>query len=101
MPQVEVFPISTGELKNCRFQNQNPVYSFGAAIPPNPVVCDSGVATSVQLLSPSPLPTGLSFAMNQLSLAGTANEKVSKAPYQFYIENSSGYQILKIQITVQ
>lgn len=100
-PIVETFPVSAGEFKNCRFKDQSPTYTFGSTIAPNPIVCDEGVATTVQLLTPSPLPNGLQFKMSELGLAGIANEKVSRAPYQFYIENSSGYQILKIQITVQ
>ncbi len=100
-PIVETFPISSGQFQNCRFENPSPTYSFGSAITPNPIICDQGVATSVQLLTPSPLPSGIQFKLGSLSLVGTANEKVQKAPYQFYIENEAGYQLLKIQITIQ
>ena len=100
-PTVESYPISAGELKNCRFQNPNPTYTFGAPIAPNPILCDEGVAMDVQLLTPGTLPTGLQFSKGQLSLVGTASEKVVKAPYDFYIENASGYLRVKIQITVQ
>lgn len=100
-PTVETFPISTGAFKNCRFQDQSPVYTLGSTIPLNPIVCDFGVATSVQLLSPTPLPNGIQFEMNHLWLAGVATQRLSQTPYEFYIENASGYQILKLKITVQ
>ena len=100
-PTVETFPISTGELRGCHFQNRTVIYSFGGTIAPNPIVCDQGVATSVQLLSPTPLPTGLQFNLGQLSLTGSANQKIAATSYQFYVENESGYLILPITITVQ
>ena len=95
IPIVDSFPISSSKFKNCRFQNENPTYTYGSAIPPNPILCDEGVARSVSLLTPTPLPAGLSFSMAELSLVGTASEKLTAAPYQFYIENEAGYLILK------
>lgn len=100
-PIPDSFPISNTKFKNCRFQVPNPVYTYGSSIVPNPILCDEGVARSVSLLSANPLPSGLSFSMAQLSLVGTASEKMTSAPYDFYIENEAGYAILKMQITVK
>jgi len=101
LPTAETFPISNSELKNCHFKDQNPTYTFGQTIPQNPIQCDQGVPRSVQILNPNPLPNGIQFSMNQLSLVGTANERVASAPYRFYIENESGYLILKMLLTVK
>lgn len=90
-PQMDF--ISATKLKNCHFQNAAPSYTFNSTITPNPIICAEGVAKSVQLLTPSPLPSGIQFSMDQLSLTGTANEKVIGAPYQFWIENEAGYAI--------
>jgi hypothetical protein len=100
-PSVQSFPISSSVLTHCHFKDPNPVYTFGAAIPANPVLCDEGAIRAVTLLSPTPLPSGLSFSLDQLSLIGTASEKTNAAPYQFYAENEAGYTILKIQITIK
>jgi hypothetical protein len=99
-PIVVSYPISNSKFKNCRFQNLNPTYSVNAQITPNPIDCDEGVATSVQLLSTTALPTGLTFSTATLSLVGTPSEKVSNAPYQFYVENEAGYVILTLNLTV-
>lgn len=101
VPEVETFPIQNTQLKNCHFKDRSPVYSYNTPIAPNPIQCDEGVAKKVELLSTSPLPNGIQFSMNDLSLVGTANEKIASAPYEFYIENEAGYQILKVQLTVR
>ena len=97
----ETFPIENSKLTNCHFKNQNPTYSFQSTIEPNPISCDDGVPRKVELLTPTPLPNGLQFAANQLSLVGTAGEKVVGAPYEFYLENEAGYAIIKLHITVK
>jgi hypothetical protein len=97
----QTFPIASTVLTNCRFKNPNPIYSVGAPITPNSIQCDEGVATTVSLLNPTPLPSGLTFSMAQLSLVGTPTQKIAQTPFQFYVENESGYVILKIQITVK
>jgi hypothetical protein len=97
----ESIPIENSKLKNCRFQSTNPNYSFGSTIAPNAILCEEGVPKKVELLTPSPLPSGVQFSMDQLSLIGTANERVIQAPYEFYLENESGYLIIKIQISIQ
>ena len=97
----QTFPISSTVLSNCRFKNPNPIYTLGASITPNPILCDEGVATSVSLLNPNPLPSGLTFSTPQLSLIGTPTQKSNPTLYQFYVENESGYVILKMQITVK
>ena len=98
---VESYPIENSKLKNCRFKYQNPSYTFGATIEPNLILCDEGVPTKVEVLTPSLLPSGIQFSPNTLSLIGTANERVVQAPYDFYLENGSGYVIIKIQISIQ
>ncbi len=95
------FPLSAALLKNCRFGNPNPTYTFGKPIPPNPVICEEGAVKSVSLLNANPLPSGLSFSTAQMSLTGTASERTTSAPYQFYLENEAGYVILKMQLTVK
>jgi hypothetical protein len=98
---VETFPIANSALKNCRFQVSNPTYTQGSTIPQNPIICDEGVARSVQILGPNAtLPAGIQFSNAQLSLVGTPTEKVSNAQYQFYLENEAGYVILKMNLTV-
>jgi hypothetical protein len=97
----ESIPIENSTLKNCRFQSTNPTYRFGSVIEANPILCDEGVPKKVELLTPSPLPSGIQFSMDQLSLMGTANERVIQAPYEFYLENESGYTTIKIQISIQ
>ncbi len=101
IPIPDSFPLANSKLKNCRFEVENPTYSYGAAIVPNRILCDEGVARAVSLLSPTPLPAGLSFSLAELALVGTASEKMTSAPYQFYIENEAGYLILKMRITVK
>lgn len=95
------FPLSAALLKNCRFQNPNPTYTYGQMIPPNPVICDEGAVKNVSVLNANPLPSGLSFSTAQMSLVGTASERVASAPYQFYLENEAGYIVLKMQLTVK
>ena len=97
----ETFPVSSSVLKNCHFQETQPIYFSGQSITANPILCEEGVARSVTLLTPAALPTGLAFSMSQLSLTGTPTEKSLSAPYEFYIENEAGYAILKMQITVK
>jgi hypothetical protein len=101
IPFPDSFPLANSKLKNCRFEVENPTYTYGSAITPNRILCDEGVARAVSLLSPAPLPAGLSFSMAELALVGTASEKMTAASYQFYIENESGYLILKMRITVK
>ena len=98
---AETFPISNSEMKNCHFKDPNPTYTFGQNIPPNPIQCDQGVPRSVQILNPNALPTGLQFSGNQLSLVGSASERVTASPYRFYLENESGYVVLKMLLTVK
>ena len=97
----QVFPVSAAMLKNCRFKDPDPVYTAGVSITPNSILCDEGAVSSVSLLNPAPLPTGLSFSMAQLSLTGTPSQKTAKTLYQFYVENSAGYVVLKMQLTVK
>ncbi len=98
---VESIPLENSKLKNCRFQSITPSYAYGTNIPANPILCDEGVAKKVEILTPNPLPSGIQFSQDQLSLIGTANERVIQAPYEFYLENESGYAIIKIQISIQ
>ena len=98
---AESIPIENSKLVNCRFQNPTPSYRFGTSIDPNVIICDEGVAKKVEQLTPSPLPSGIQLSNETLSLSGTANERVIQAPYEFYLENESGYMIIKIQISIQ
>ncbi len=100
-PDVEKFPIAATQFKNCHFKDTSPTYTLNGVIPPNPIECDEGVAKKVELLTTNPLPNGLRFSMDQLSLTGTAGEKIASAPYQFYIENEAGYVILNLNLTVK
>ena len=100
-PTVESFPIENTQFKNCHFHDQTPSYSVNTAITPNYISCDEGVAKSVQLLSATALPAGLSFDMGTLSLVGTATEKITNAAFDFYIENEAGYLILHLVLTVK
>ena len=97
----ESIPIANSELKNCRFTNPAPNYAFGSTIEPNVILCDEGLPKKVEQLTPSPLPSGIQLNEGVLSLSGTANERVIQAPYDFYLENESGYTIIKIQISIQ
>jgi len=97
----ESYPIQNSKLKNCHFKFPTPSYSFGATIEPNLILCEEGVPKKVEVLTPAPLPSGIQFSPNTLSLNGTANERVVQAPYDFYLENESGYVIIKIQISIQ
>jgi hypothetical protein len=97
----ESYPIENSKLKNCHFKVQAPTYTFGATIEPNIIQCDEGVPKKIEILTPAPLPSGIQFSQNTLSLIGTANERVVQAPYDFYLENESGYVIIKIQISIQ
>ncbi len=101
IPDVETFPITAGKLTNCRFQNPSPTYTFQSTIAANPILCENGVPRKVELLTPTDLPTGMMFSMNQLSLTGVANQRVTGAPYQYYIENEAGYMIINLQVTVK
>ncbi len=100
-PAVQTFPIEASKLKNCRFQTANPVYSQGQRITDNRISCDEGVPRSVQLLGPTPLPTGLQFSMDKIALIGTPGEKITNGNYSFYLENEAGYVILKMALTVK
>jgi len=101
-PTLETYPISNTQLTNCHFQNPKPSYAFGSTITPNPVICDNGsVALVAQVLTPAALPTGLNFSEGTLALTGVANEKVTNAAYDIYLENGAGYTIIKIQISIQ
>jgi hypothetical protein len=97
------FPITSSKLENCRFKNPAPTYAFNSSIEANTILCDEGVPTKVELLTPNPLPNGIEFSMNQnlLGLTGTAKERVIGAPYEFYLENEAGYQIIKLTLTVK
>ncbi len=97
----ESYPIENSKLKNCHFKFPFPSYTFGATIEPNIILCDEGVPKKVEILTPAPLPSGIQFSPNTLNLIGTANERVIQAPYDFYLENESGYAIIKIQISIQ
>jgi hypothetical protein len=100
-PTVQTFPIEASKLKNCRFQTANPVYSQGQRIPDNRISCDEGVPRSVQILGPTPLPSGLQFSMDKIALIGTPAEKISNGNYSFYLENEAGYMVLKMALTVK
>ena len=97
----ESYPIGNSKLKNCHFKFQTPSYTFGSTIEPNIIMCEEGIPTAVTVLTPALLPSGIQFSMSTLSLTGTANERVVQAPYDFYLENESGYVIIKIQISIQ
>lgn len=97
----ESYPIENAKLTNCRFKFATPSYTFGSTIEQNIILCDEGVPRKVEILTPAPLPSGIQFSHNTLSLIGTANERVVQAPYDFYLENESGYTIIKIQISIQ
>ncbi len=100
-PTVQSFPIEASQLKNCRFQTANPVYSQGQRITDNRISCDEGVPRSVQILGPTPLPSGLQFSMDKIALIGTPAEKISNGNYSFYLENEAGYIVLKMALTVK
>jgi PBP1b-binding outer membrane lipoprotein LpoB len=100
-PTVESFPIENTKFKNCNFHDQAPSYTVNSAIAPNVISCDEGVAKTVTLLSAAKLPIGLAFDMSKLALTGTPTEKVTDAPYDFYIENEAGYLILHLNLTVK
>ena len=100
-PFVESFPIENTKLTHCRFQTATATYSVNSAITPNPIICDEGVARAVQLISTAPLPQGLMFSTDTLSLVGTPTAKASSAAFNFYIANEAGYVILPITLSVQ
>ena len=100
-PDPETYPIENAQFKNCHFKDPKPVYTLNSKINPNPILCDEGVATKVEMLSINTLPTGLQFSMDSLSLIGTATQKVAPTTYQFYIENEAGYLILNLNLTVK
>ncbi len=100
-PAVQSFPIEASKMKNCRFQTSNPVYSQGQRITDNRISCDEGVPRSVQILGPTPLPSGLQFSMDKIALIGTPAEKISNGNYSFYLENEAGYVVLKMALTVK
>jgi hypothetical protein len=101
IPDVEVFPIANHKLTNCHFKQPTPVYAFNARIEPNVISCDEGVPKRIEVLTPSPLPSGLVLDLATLSLQGTAKEKVSRAAYVIYLENEAGYVKIPLSITVQ
>jgi hypothetical protein len=100
-PEGEQFAVTASELKNCRFTSAEVTYSRNQPIPPNPVTCDSGVASSSEVVSAKPLPPGLRFNSGSLRLEGTPVETSSSQLYQIYLENSSGYLIIPLRIQVQ
>lgn len=100
-PEVVLDELSSAPLKNCKFVNPAPIYAFQSAIAPNSIICEEGIPTKVELLTDSPLPTGIRFDNAQLAIVGNANEKVSKAPYQFYLKNEAGYMVVTLNITIQ
>lgn len=97
----EPLAIESSKLTNCHFKVSNPTYSYQSTIAPNPIQCDDGVPRKVELLTPTPLPNGIQFAMNLLSLTGVAGERVINAPYEFYLENEAGYVMIKLLVTVK
>ncbi len=97
----ESFPIENTTLKNCRFKIPNPTYTFGSTIEPNPILCDEGVPKRAEILTPAAPPNGIQLSSATLSLVGIANERVVQAPYDIYLENESGYAIIKIQISIR
>ncbi len=100
-PDSEQFAVSASELKNCRFTRPEVVYAKNQPITPNPVLCDSGVATFSEVLSARPLPAGLRFSASTLRLEGTPTEASAAGVYRLYLENSSGYLIIPLRISVQ
>jgi hypothetical protein len=100
-PVVESFPIANTKFQNCRFQTAAPTYGVNSTITPNPIVCDAGVAKAVQLISTTPLPQGIIFSSDTLSLVGTPTVAMASTIFDFYIENESGYVILPLTITVK
>jgi hypothetical protein len=100
-PVAEGYAVENTKFKNCHFKVAAPTYSVNAAIAPNAIQCDEGVAKKVEVLSTSALPAGLTFSMGTLSLVGTPTEKVTNAPFDFYIENEAGYLILHMALTVK
>jgi len=100
-PVLEQYPLEAPPLQNCRFQNPNPVYSLNQPIQIDQVLCDQGVPLSSQVLNATPLPTGILFDSSTLQLVGTPSTTTSHTLYQVYLENSAGYVIIPLQITVQ
>ena len=100
-PVVESYALENTAFKNCHFADIAPSYSLNVPITPNKIQCDEGVAKKVELLTPAILPSGLSFSLATLSLVGTPSEKANKVPFDFYIENESGYSILHLTLTVK
>jgi hypothetical protein len=101
IPNVEAFPITAEKLSSCHFQNPSPTYTYQAPITANPILCKDGVPKKVELLTPTLLPSGLQFSMDNLSLTGVANEKTAQTPYQYYVENEAGYMIINLNVTVK
>jgi hypothetical protein len=97
----EGYPLSSSKLENCRFKDPAPTYSFNSTIELNAIQCDDGVPRTVQVLTPNGLPNGLEFTYSPLGLHGTAKERVVAAPYEFYLENEAGYQIIRMTITIK
>jgi hypothetical protein len=100
-PAVQTFPIENSQLKNCRFAVPNPVYTLNQKIADNKISCDEGVPRTVQTLGTGALPSGIQFSMDKLALTGTPGERMSSGNYSFYLENESGYVILKMSLTVK
>lgn len=100
-PDTEQFAVTASELKNCRFTVPEATYTKNQPITPNPVTCDAGVATYSEILSPLPLPPGLRFNGASLRLEGTPSEATNSRLYRLYLENSSGYLIIPLRISVQ
>lgn len=98
-PDVDVLPASNTPLKNCRFEEPVVTYTVGSQITPNNVICDDGLISSAQVISPVPLPGGLLFSAQ--SLTGTPTTTSETSEFKVYVENSAGYLIVPISITVQ
>ena len=101
VPAAQSFPISNAVLRNCRFQDPDPVYPAGVAIPPNPILCEGGEIRTVTLITPDPLPQGLILSSPGHRLTGTPSRNGAPSTHQFSLENEAGYATLKIRITVK
>ncbi len=95
------FEASAPALENCRFKTSSVTYSLNANIEPNAVVCDVGYIQKAQIISPVNLPAGLQFSSSSIALIGAPSEKLATTTFKVYLENSAGYVIIPLQITVQ
>ncbi len=78
-----------------------PSYTVGQTITANRILCDEGVATKIEVLTPTPLPKGLTLDLASRSLIGKPEERVIQAPYQIYLENEAGYLVISLTLTVR